>query len=106
MNTNQIKDTSNKTADQSPNTVKNVDQKPCFTTSNALVFTNLHRAASEKAAKAVGIAAKDKNINQFIINSGMSDDARTISDENQKMNAKMRFSEASKNGRFEVGIVL
>ena len=56
MNTNQSKDNNGVN-------VKEVDQKPSFTTSNALVFTNLHYAAVEKAAKVIGINAGDKNIN-------------------------------------------
>ena len=93
----------NKTRNAAGDTQKTVDQKPCFTTSNALVFTNLHNAAAEKAAKAIGISAGSKELNQFIINSGMSDDGRTISNKNDKMNSKVRFSSS---GKFEVGIVL
>lgn len=95
MNTNQSKDNNGRN-------VKEVDQKPSFTTSNALVFTNLHYAAVEKAAKVIGINAGDKNINQFIINSGMSDDGRTVSNRNDKINDKLRFGSKT----FEVGIVL
>ena len=95
MNTNQSKDNNGVN-------VKEVDQKPSFTTSNALVFTNLHYAAVEKAAKVIGINAGDKNINQFIINSGMSDDGRTVSNRNDKINDKLRFGSKT----FEVGIVL
>ena len=79
-----------------------VTQKPSFTTSAALVFTNLHNAAVEKAARAIGISPNGNNINQFIINSGMSDDGRTISDKNTKLDSRNRFSK----DKYEVGIVL
>lgn len=95
MNTNEIKNDTNEPT-------KLVDQKPCFITSNALVFTNLHNAAVEKAAKKIGVSSNSADINQFFINTGMSDDGRTISNKNEKINNKIRF----KSEKFEFGIVM
>lgn len=94
MNTNELKGSNNE---------KQVEQKPLFVTSNAKVFTNLHNAAAEKAAKIINISPNAKNINQFIINTGLTDDGRTIADKVEKnINAKVRFF----GKKFEVGIVL
>ena len=79
------------------------DLTPCFTTSNAVVLTNLHNFAVEEAAKQVGYA-KGGTINQFIVNSGITDDGNTISDVTTKINPRMRF--AKKDGKFEVAIII
>lgn len=82
---------------------KVVDQKPCFIASSASIFTNLHKAAAEKAAKVIHIQPNSKTINQFIINTGISDDGRTIADVVEKnIDRKVRF----RGKKFEVGIVL
>lgn len=92
--------TDNKNGDTSIQ--KNVDQKPCFVTSNAQIFTNLHNAAVQNAAKVVGISSGADSINQFIINSGLSDDGRTVANKNDRINTGRRFG----SNQFEVGIVL
>lgn len=83
--------------------VKTQDLPPCFTTSSSIVLTNLHNAAVEECAKLVGYA-KGGTINQYIVNSGITDDGNTISDTTDKINSKIRF--AKKDGKFEVGIIM
>ena len=81
------------------------EQKPCFITSSAIIFTNLHNIAVEKAAEKLGINYKDKNINQFIINTGMTEDGRTILNKADKIDpGKSKLFSSSE--KFELGIVL
>lgn len=83
------------------------EQKPCFITSSAIIFTNLHNIAVEYAAKELGINAKDKNINQFIINTGMTDDGRTILNKADKVDpSKTKGLFGGGDEKFELGIVL
>lgn len=97
----------NKNPEGNLDTGKNVEVKPCFITSSAIIFTNLHNIAVEKAAEEIGVNAKDKNINQFIINTGMTEDGRTILNRADKIDPekKAHFWQSSTE-KFELGIVL
>lgn len=74
--------------------------KPCFTTSNAIILTNLHNAARDQAAGVLGVKTGGA-LNQFIVNSGITDDGKTVADNDNQIEVRNRFV----NENLEVGVV-
>lgn len=73
-----------------------------FTITSGNIFTNLHNIAVEHAAKVVHMSAGSGTINQFIINSAICDDGKTIANKEDNSDFTKRFGD----GKYEVGIVL
>ena len=100
MNANRVRDTEG-------NEGRLVDKRTLLTLSPQLTFVNLHNAAVEQAAKIVGTNLKKGKLNQFFINTGLSKDGRTISDDVEKVELLKgkNFSRYFNAGEFEFGIV-
>lgn len=77
------------------------NSKPCFEISDKKILTNLHNAAVVQTAKIVKLKANNKNINQFIINTGITNDGTTIAN-TEEVIGKARFADT----KLEVGIVI
>jgi len=83
--------------------VQSADTKPCFETSSERIFLNLHLAASQNAAKVLGIRFSASEIGATIINTGVSEDGNSIVDRIVKDKNKKFFGGT---GHYELGIVL
>lgn len=65
---------------------------PCFTATSQEILTNLHDSAANKAANKLGIKV-DRNINQYIVNTGITDDGTTVSDFGTSAKSERRFED-------------
>jgi hypothetical protein len=98
----------NRMRDAEGNEGRAVDKRTLLTLSPQLTFINLHNAAVKQAAKIVGTNLQKGKLNQFFVNTGLSRDGRTISDdveEVEKFSGTHIDRRIFKTGEFEFGVV-